>query len=59
MKIIDYINETKVEMSHVSWPSRRQAITFTVLVIAFSFGVAAYLGLFDYIFSLAVQKLII
>jgi preprotein translocase subunit SecE len=57
-KLSDYIKETKVEMSHVSWPTRRQAIAFTVMVILFSVGVAAYLGVFDYIFTLAIQKLI-
>ncbi|MBI2474571.1 MAG: preprotein translocase subunit SecE [Candidatus Taylorbacteria bacterium] len=57
-KIIDYIKETRVEMSHVSWPTRNQAMGFTALVILFSVAVAAYLGIFDYIFTLAVQKII-
>ena len=45
-------------MKHVSWPTRRQAITYTVVVIAVSLGTAVYLGLFDYFFS-EVVKLII
>jgi preprotein translocase SecE subunit len=58
MKLIDYIKETKAEMSHVVWPTRRQAIVFTVVVVIFSIGIAMYLGLFDYLFSLALRQII-
>lgn len=58
MKLVEYFKETKAEMAHVTWPTRRQATIFTVFVIAFSFGVAIYLGFFDYIFSLAAQHFI-
>jgi len=45
-------------MKHVSWPTRNQTIIFTVLVIVISIAVAAYLGLFDYLFSLGLKGLI-
>lgn len=51
MKIVEYLRETKGELKHVSWPTRRQAIAFTVLVIAISIVVSVYLGLFDALFS--------
>ena len=51
MKIVDYLRETKGELKHVSWPTRRQAIAFTVLVIVISIVVSVYLGLFDALFS--------
>jgi preprotein translocase SecE subunit len=57
-KLSNYITETKEEMKHVSWPTRKQTIFFTVLVILISLGVAAYLGLFDYLFSLGLKSLI-
>jgi preprotein translocase subunit SecE len=57
-KIGDYIKETRAELSHVSWPSRKQTVIFTFLVIVFSFGVAFYLGFFDYLFSLGIRTLI-
>jgi preprotein translocase SecE subunit len=57
-KLSNYIIETKEEMKHVSWPTRKQTIFFTVLVILISLGVAAYLGLFDYIFSLGLKSII-
>jgi preprotein translocase subunit SecE len=54
----DYLKETRAEMKHVTWPTRSQAIYYTVVVILISLGTALYLGLLDYIFSLIVQKFI-
>lgn len=39
------------EMKHVSWPTRRQAVLFTLLVIAISIAVAAYIGVLDAFFT--------
>ncbi|MBU6431510.1 MAG: preprotein translocase subunit SecE [Patescibacteria group bacterium] len=58
MKIADYIKETKVELKHVNWPTRKQAIAFTVIVIAVSIGVSLFLGFFDFLFSLALKRII-
>jgi preprotein translocase SecE subunit len=38
-------------MSHVTWPSRKQAIFYSAAVVIVSVGVAFLLGLFDYIFA--------
>lgn len=58
MKLGNYIKEVRAEMSHVSWPSKVQNILFTVLVVLISLGVAFYLGLFDFLFKLGLEKLI-
>ncbi|MBI2475631.1 MAG: preprotein translocase subunit SecE [Candidatus Taylorbacteria bacterium] len=58
MKIKEYLQETKVELSHVSWPTRKQAFVYTVVVIIISFVTAFYLGAFDYLFSLILGKII-
>ncbi|MDD4803799.1 MAG: preprotein translocase subunit SecE [Candidatus Pacebacteria bacterium] len=57
-KLSNYILETRGEMKHVSWPTRRQTLLFTVLVIFVSIVVSVYLGLFDYIFSIGLKSLI-
>ena len=57
-KITDYIKETKAEMSHVSWPTRKQATLFTVLVVIFSVAVSFYLGFFDYVFSVIIKAIV-
>jgi preprotein translocase subunit SecE len=58
MNIFNFLREVKGEMKHVSWPTKRQTIAYTVLVVVVSIVVAAYVGLFDHIFTLGVEKLI-
>ena len=50
-RIIQYIKDTQAEMKHVNWPTRQQTIRFTVMVIVVSLGVAALLGVADFVFS--------
>ncbi len=50
-RLTDYLKDTKAEMRHVSWPTRRQAMVFTSLVVAFSVVVALVLGLADFLFT--------
>ncbi len=54
----EYLKEVKTEMSHVSFPTRRQGMLYTVLVIVFSLGVAVFLGFFDFLFKTGVQKIL-
>ncbi|MCK5285627.1 MAG: preprotein translocase subunit SecE [Candidatus Pacebacteria bacterium] len=58
MKIIDYIKDTKGELKHVSWPTRKQATWFTIIVIIVSILTAFFLGFFDFIFSLGLDNFI-
>jgi preprotein translocase subunit SecE len=58
-KLINYIRDTRGELAHVSWPTKRQAIALTVLTILVSVLVSLYLGFFDYLFSLIIQKFVI
>lgn len=58
-RFVNYLRDTKGELAHVSWPTRKQAILFTVVVIVISVLTAAFLGFFDYIFSLILQKFIL
>jgi preprotein translocase subunit SecE len=59
MKIINYIKDTRGELKHVSWPTRKQTISFTLIVIAVSLAVALYLGVFDFIFTQLLEKFVI
>ncbi len=58
MKIAEYIKEVKGELKHVNWPTRKQAIAYTLIVIFISVATAYYLGLFDFIFTQLLQKLL-
>jgi preprotein translocase subunit SecE len=54
----EYLKETKGELKHVSWPTRNQAVLFTVIVAVFSIVVAFFLGAFDYLFTMGVKLFI-
>lgn len=58
MGFFNYIKETKTEMKHVTWPTRSQTISFTVIVIILSLITASFLGFFDYIFAQAIKLLV-
>jgi len=51
MGLIQYIKETQAEATKVSWPTTRHTTIFSIVVIVVSLLVAAYLGLFDFIFT--------
>ena len=57
-KITEYFKETKTELKHVIWPSRSQAMYYTLIVIILSVFIAYYLGVFDFIFSRLLEKVI-
>lgn len=54
---INYLKDIKGEMSHVTWPTRRQTVAYTALVIVISVFVAAYLGFFDFLFTEGISKI--
>ncbi|HEY9586033.1 MAG TPA: preprotein translocase subunit SecE [Candidatus Paceibacterota bacterium] len=58
MKIVDYVKETRTELSHVSWPTRKQAVAFTAIVIGISIAIAIYLGAADFLLSRIVKLLV-
>ncbi len=45
-------------MKHVSWPTRRQTVIFTAVVVVISIVVAFFLGFFDFLFQLFISKII-
>ena len=58
MGITTYIKETRAEFKHVVWPTRKQAIAYTVAVIVISVLVAYFLGAFDSLFQFGLGKLL-
>ena len=57
-KAIEYFKEIKGELKHVIWPSKKQTIFYTIIVIVLSVIVAYFLGVFDFIFSKGLEKII-
>lgn len=58
MSLTTYFAETRKELSHVNWPTRRQAVLFTAIVIIFSLVVSFVLAFFDLSFGTIIGKLV-
>ena len=46
-----YLKESRQELKKVNWPSRREVLRMTLMVIVFSAVVALILGGFDFLFD--------
>lgn len=57
-KISEYLKETKMELKHVVWPTRSQTLFYTLVVVLLSVFIAYFLGIFDFLFSKGVEKII-
>lgn len=49
--ITRFYRETVGELRKVTWPTRQEAINLTIVVLFVTFGMSAFLGLLDYLFS--------
>ena len=53
---LSFIGEIYSELTKVTWPSREEAARLTLLVIAVSAAVGAFLALWDFGFSQLVER---
>ncbi len=56
--IISYLRQSRQELQKVIWPSRQTTINHTLMVVAFSLGMAAVLGAMDYVFVQLINLLL-
>lgn len=56
--LFTYLRNVRAELSHVTWPSTRQAVAHTLVVIGISAVTAIIVGLLDYVFTSGVSRLI-
>jgi preprotein translocase subunit SecE len=54
-KVIRFLNEAKMELKRVTWPTPKQAMASTTVVIVIVFIMAIYLGIIDYILARLVK----
>ncbi|MFH1429978.1 MAG: preprotein translocase subunit SecE [Candidatus Uhrbacteria bacterium] len=57
-KLKTYLKESRQELQKVHWPNRKELTRHTVLVIGVSLGVAAFIGIADYVFTLGFEQYI-
>jgi len=57
--LVQYFKDSKLELKKVVWPTRKQTVNHTALVIGFSVALAAFLGLVDFGLSELVKLAVI
>ena len=57
-RIKKFFSESKQELRQVQWPSRKEAIRLTGVVISISLILTVFLGAFDLLFSYLLRTLI-
>lgn len=58
-RIGKFFSEARTELRHVNWPTRKEAVRLTLIVIGMSLGLAVFLGAFDYLFSFLLKNFIL
>lgn len=58
-KVINFFVEAKGELMKVNWPSQKDLIRYTVLVVVISLAVAIFLGALDTLFSYLVERFLL
>jgi len=57
-KLANYLRESYQELKKVVWPTKKETINHTVLVIGISLGVAVLLGALDFLFTWIFEKFV-
>ena len=57
-KITTFISEARVELKKVNWPSRKELIDSTKVVLITSFLLALFIGVVDFILSQLITAVI-
>ncbi len=55
--IIRYLRETRAELRKVTWPTQKEALNLTYIVLGVTFAFAVVLGVLDWVFSQIFQLL--
>ncbi|MFH1841536.1 MAG: preprotein translocase subunit SecE [Candidatus Nealsonbacteria bacterium] len=58
-KLFSFLKEVRLEMKKVNWPTRKQTVKYTVIIIGVSFAVALFLGGLDFLFTIILEKFIL
>jgi preprotein translocase subunit SecE len=58
-RLFAYLRQSRNELTKVVWPTRRNAIRLSIGVVIFSVVLALFIGLWDFLFTQLIQKIIL
>lgn len=57
-RIREYLKDTRGELRKTSWPTRKQAINLTLIVLAVTTAMAIFLGALDFVFATLIRAIV-
>jgi preprotein translocase subunit SecE len=58
-RVRNYLNEVWIELNRVDWPTRRELISSTIVVVVVLLVLAIYLGIFDYLYTVLIKRYLV
>jgi len=58
-RITSFLKDVRLELKKVNWPTKKETIKYTLIVVGISAAVAVFLGGLDFIFSTLLNKFIL
>lgn len=58
-RLAEFLKEVKTQMKKVDWPSFKEALSYTLIVILASVVLAAFLGGVDFFLTLILDRIIL
>ncbi len=55
-KIIIFLKEVRMEIKKVNWPTKKQTLRYTLIVLGVSIVMAMFLGTLDFVFTTLINK---
>lgn len=55
---VKYIKEAKEELGKVTWPSKKDAVRYSAIVIGVTIALAAFFAILDWALNLGLENLI-
>ena len=57
-KLFNYFRNSVTELKKVNWPTKKETIDHTLLVVGISLGMALFLGIVDFVLTKVLQLVI-
>ena len=57
--LVTYLKNVRIELTHVVWPSQRQALGHVAIIIIISIFTALFIAALDYVFTNGIREVLL
>ena len=58
-QITNYFKTARFELKKVTWPSKKDTMRYSLIVVGMSLGVAVFFGILDFVFNIGLEKMLV